>query len=348
MQFGIFDHMDHGGGSLERQFADRLRLLEAYDEAGFWGYHLAEHHSTPLGCASSPSVFIAAAAARTKKIRLGPLVFVLPFYNPLRLIEEICMLDHLSGGRLQLGLGRGVSHFEAEFYGVDFEKTGAMYHEAFRLVIEGLTSEELNFEGKFYTHKHVPMILRPLQKPHPPLWYATAYPDSAVWPAQNGINIVTLGHREAIRAITDRYRAERAKTGKGENGMPLMGVTRHVVIAETDEAARKTANRAYKVWRDNFTWVWRKHDQDIDKLFPALAGLYPATFDELQERGNGIAGSPQTVRDYVAAEEKATGINYLCSWLAFGDTTLAESLRSVELFRRDIMPAFASVRAAAE
>jgi alkanesulfonate monooxygenase SsuD/methylene tetrahydromethanopterin reductase-like flavin-dependent oxidoreductase (luciferase family) len=128
----------------------------------------------------------------------------------------------------------------------------------------------------------------------------------------------------------------------------MMGVTRHVVVADTDEAARKTANRAYKIWRDNFTWVWRKHNQDIDKLFPMLAGLYPATFDELQERGNGIAGSPQTVRDYVDAEEKSTGINYLCSWLAFGDTTLEESLRSVELFGREIMPAFASTRAAAE
>lgn len=348
MQFGIFDHMDHAGGSLDKQYADRLRLIEAYDEAGFWGYHLAEHHSTPLGCASSPSVFIAAAAARTKKIRLGPLVFVLPFYNPLRLIEEICMLDHLSGGRLQLGLGRGVSHYEAEFYGVDFEKTGEMYHEAFRLVLQGLAADELNFEGKYYTHKHVPMILRPLQRPHPPLWYATALPDSAVWPAQNGINIVTLGHRPNIRAITDRYRAEYAKAGKSADALPLMGVTRHVVVADTDAGARAVANRAYKRWRDNFTWVWRKHGDDIDKLFPMIAGLYPPTFDELQEKGNGIAGSPQTVRDYIEAEGKATGINYLCSWLAFGDLTLEESLRSVELFRREIMPAFQDARAAAE
>jgi alkanesulfonate monooxygenase SsuD/methylene tetrahydromethanopterin reductase-like flavin-dependent oxidoreductase (luciferase family) len=348
MKFGVFDHMDHGGGSLDRQFADRLKLVEAYDRAGFWGYQIAEHHSTPLGCASSPGIFLAAVAARTRNIRFGPLVFVLPFYNPLRLIEEICMLDHLGGGRFQLGLGRGVSHFEAEFYGVDFEKTAEMYHEGFQLVLQGLASNELNFDGKYYKHHHVPMILRPLQKPHPPLWYATAFPDSAAWPAQNDINIVTLGHRQNIRAITDRYRAEREKAGKNMNTIPMMGVTRHVVVADTDAEARKTANRAYKVWRDNFTWAWRKHNQDIDKLFPMIAGLYPPTFDELQERGNGVAGSPQTVRDYVMAEEKATGINYLCSWLAFGNTTLEESMKSVDLFQREIIPAFDGTRAAAE
>jgi alkanesulfonate monooxygenase SsuD/methylene tetrahydromethanopterin reductase-like flavin-dependent oxidoreductase (luciferase family) len=348
MKFGIFDHMDHGGGSLERQFADRLKLVEAYDRAGFWGYHLAEHHSTPLGCASSPGIFLAAVAARTHTIRFGPLVYVLPFYNPLRLVEEICMLDHLSGGRFQLGLGRGVSHYEAEFFGVEFARTGEMYHEAFKLVMQALASDELNFDGKFYKHHNVPMILRPLQKPHPPLWYATAFPDSAAWPAQNDINIVTLGHRASIRAITDRYRAERMKARKSEDTIPLMGVTRHVVVADTDDQARAIANRAYKRWRENFTWAWRRHGEDIDVLFPMIAGLYPPTFDELQEKGNGVAGSPQTVRDYVATEIRETGINYLCSWLAFGDTTLEESLRSVELFKAEIMPAFEGSPAAAE
>ena len=176
------------------------------------------------------------------------------------------MLDQLSGGRFQLGLGRGVSHYEAEFFGVEFAKTGEMYHEAFKLVIQALASDELNFDGKFYQHHNVPMILRPLQKPHPPLWYATAFPDSAVWPAQNDINIVTLGHRASIRAITDRYRAERKKAGKSGDAIPLMGVTRHVVVADTDDQARAIANRAYKRWRENFTWAWRRHGEDLSLI----------------------------------------------------------------------------------
>jgi alkanesulfonate monooxygenase SsuD/methylene tetrahydromethanopterin reductase-like flavin-dependent oxidoreductase (luciferase family) len=348
MKFGVFDHMDQAGGSLDRQFADRLRLVESYEQAGFWGYHLAEHHSTPLGCASSPGIFLAAVSQRTKTLRFGPLVYVLPFYNPLRLIEEICMLDHLSGGRLQLGVGRGVSHYEAEFYGIDFEATQAMYHEAFQLRMQGLASDELTFEGKFYKHHKVPMILRPLQKPHPPLWYGTAFPDSAVWPAQNDVNIVTLGHRQNIRAIVDRYRGEWTRLGKSPDKLPLLAVMRHVVVAETDEAALKIARRAYPRWRDSFTWVWRKHGVDIDEKFPIIAGLYPPTFDELMAKGNGVAGSPRTVRDYVAAEVAETGINYFCSWLAFGDIGLEESLRSVELFGREVIPAFARSQAAAE
>jgi hypothetical protein len=93
--------------------------------------------------------------------------------------------------------------------------------------------------------------------------------------------------------------------------------------------------------------VWRKHGVDIDEQFPIIAGLYPPSFDELLAKGNGIAGSPATVRDYIMTEGQETGINYFCSWLAFGDLALEESLRSVELFAREVIPAFAGARPAA-
>jgi alkanesulfonate monooxygenase SsuD/methylene tetrahydromethanopterin reductase-like flavin-dependent oxidoreductase (luciferase family) len=108
LNFAIFDHLDSDGGPLGRFFEERLRLLELIERSGFQGYHLAEHHSTPLGMASSPSVFLASAIQRTSKIKVGPLVYVLPLYHPLRLYEEICMLDHLSGGRLTVA-GRSSS-----------------------------------------------------------------------------------------------------------------------------------------------------------------------------------------------------------------------------------------------
>ena len=172
MKFGVFDHMDDAGVPLGQLYTDRLQLLEAYDRTGLHGYHLAEHHSTPLGCAASPGLFLAAAAQRTRTLRFGPLVYLLPFYHPLRLIEEICMLDQMSGGRLELGVGRGVSPFETKAYGLDFATTGEIYHEAFQLVLKGLASDELTFEGKHYQFRNVPMILRPVQRPHPPLWTA--------------------------------------------------------------------------------------------------------------------------------------------------------------------------------
>ena len=104
MEFGIFDHMDHGGqGSLSQFYEDRLGIVELYDQSGIYAYHLAEHHATPLGMAPSPNIFLSAVAQRTKKLRFGPLVYCLPLYHPIRLLEEICMLDQMSGGRLEMG-----------------------------------------------------------------------------------------------------------------------------------------------------------------------------------------------------------------------------------------------------
>ena len=99
MKFGIFEHMDDSGTPVGRHFENRLSLIEVYDRYGFYGYHLAEHHGTPLGLAPSPGLFLAAVAQRTKRLRFGPLVYSLPLYHPIRLIEEICMLDQMSGGR---------------------------------------------------------------------------------------------------------------------------------------------------------------------------------------------------------------------------------------------------------
>ena len=250
------------------------------------------------------------------------------------------MLDQMSGGRLELGVGRGVSPFETKAYGLDFANTGEIYHEAFQLILKGLASDELTFEGKHYQFRNVPMILRPVQRPHPPLWYGTTIPENADWPAANDVNIVTIALRPTVRVITDRYRAVRANLGKAPMGGPLLGVARHVVVADTDEAALKIARRAYPRWRDSFRWLFARHGAE-----PRIAGLYPPTFDELAALDNGVAGSPGTVRDFVAAELEASESNYLLSWFAFGDMTLSESLRSVELFSRDVMPAFANVRA---
>jgi alkanesulfonate monooxygenase SsuD/methylene tetrahydromethanopterin reductase-like flavin-dependent oxidoreductase (luciferase family) len=329
--------MDDAGVPLAQLYADRLKFVETCDRAGLFGYHLAEHHATPLGCATSPGLFLAQVAQRTTRLRFGPLVYLLPFYHPLRLIEEVCMLDQMSNGRFLLGVGRGVSPFETRHYGLDFSETGAMYHEAFQLLLKGLASDELTFAGKYYNYANVPMILKPVQRPHPPLWYGTTLPENADWPAQNDVNIVIISLRPTVRAITDRYRAVRAKLGKSENTLPLMGVARHVVVADTDEAALAIARRAYPRWRKSFRWLFERHGAE-----PRIGGLYPDTFDALMAAENGIAGSPATVRDFIAAEIEASGANYLLSWFAFGDMTLAEQTRSVGLFAREVMPAFAS------
>ncbi len=103
MEFGIFDQLDCNGLPLADCYEQRLQLAETYDCAGFYHYHIAEHHFTPLGVAPLPSVFLSSIARRMKRLHFGPLVYALPLHHPLRVLGEICMLDHLSRGRLDIG-----------------------------------------------------------------------------------------------------------------------------------------------------------------------------------------------------------------------------------------------------
>src|SRR5689334_24740020 len=157
MEFGVFDHLDRYGGALADYYEDRLKIAEAYDRAGFHAYHLAEHHATPLGMAPCPSVFLAAAAQRTKRLRLATLVYALPLHHPLRMIEEICMLDHLSRGRLDMGFGRGSSPIELEYYGQDPDDAARAYTEALDIVLRGLEVKVLNAETRSRRYEDVPM-----------------------------------------------------------------------------------------------------------------------------------------------------------------------------------------------
>ena len=146
MKFGVFDHIDDGRARRAGIFGERLALIERYEHAGFHAYHLAEHHGTPLGHGPSPSVFMAADPAHDA-LRLGPLRLLLPLYHPLRLIEEVCMLDHLSDGRLQIGVGAGVSPVEVGFFEVDWDSRRDRFDETFEILLKGLASDELTHHG---------------------------------------------------------------------------------------------------------------------------------------------------------------------------------------------------------
>lgn len=340
MKFGVFDHVDCGGVSEADHLENRLKIIEAYDRIGIHGYHVAEHHSTPLGFAPSPGMLIAAASQRTTRIKLGPLVYLLPLYEPLRLYEEICMLDSLSKGRFMLGVGRGVSPLELKFFNVDSKEAQSIYTEALECLMRAFKNDTLDFQGDHYSYSNVPITMKPVQKPHPELWYGVLSPETTVWAAQNNVNIVTLALDANARDVTDRYRAEWSKLGKDPDSIPLMGVSRHVVVADTDDEARAIARRAYAKWRYSFDKLWLDNGTSVAVAVPPVAALYPETWDELEAVGNGIAGSPETVRNFVVREAERTGINYLVSWLAFGDMSVEEVTRSVDLFADGVMPAF--------
>src|SRR2546428_8396845 len=118
--FRMFDHVDRSDEPLGALYEHRLKLVEAAEAAQFRTYHVAEHHATRLGMAPSPGIFLAAVAQRTRRIRFGPLVYLLPRYTPLRLIEEIAMLDQMSGGRFGLGVGLGLSPYGLAHFRVGF------------------------------------------------------------------------------------------------------------------------------------------------------------------------------------------------------------------------------------
>jgi alkanesulfonate monooxygenase SsuD/methylene tetrahydromethanopterin reductase-like flavin-dependent oxidoreductase (luciferase family) len=335
LEFGVFDHVDRNARPLVDFYEDRLKLIEAYDRAGFYGYHCAEHHFTPLGMSPSPSVYLSSVAQRTKRLRFGPLVYTLALYHPLRLAEEICMLDQMSRGRYLVGVGKGVSPIEIGYYGVDTAKTENIFGECFAVLMQALTQKIVNFEGEHFRFKDVPMELGTFQKPHPPLWYGVVNPDSAGRAAKAGMSFISNAPAAAVRAKIERYIGTERPSGCAA---PKFGMNRYMVIAESDAEALEIGRRAYRRWYASFMALWWKHNQKPPNV------NYPPEIDGQLATGTAVAGSPATVLKALAPQLAESGSNYLVCRFAFGDLTLAESLRSLDLFTRHVMPALKESR----
>lgn len=330
MEFGIFDHVDRSGGELGAFYEARLRLAEAYDRLGFRSYHIAEHHSTPVGMAPSPALYLAAVAQRTRRLRFGPLVYLLPLYHPLRLIEEVAMLDQMSGGRFELGVGRGVSPIEVGFYGVKPDDRTAIYRETLEILRQGLAHQTVDYQGEIYRFRAVPLQLAPLQRPHPPIWVGVERPDSAERAAREGFNWISAHPVAEVRALTDTYRRVFAAEHKGA-ALPLMGLARFIVLAPTEDEALAIARRAYPKWQQSLTHLPRRYG--VPTQNPR-----PPEFDQIRNGGRGIAGTPATVAAELRAQLEQSGANYCVGQFAFGDISLDEALRTIELFAAEVMP----------
>ncbi len=334
MRFAVFDHMDRSGADLGLQYEERLRLVELYEWAGFHAYHVAEHHGTPLGSAPSPGLFLAAVAQRTKTLRFGPLAYPLGLYHPLRLIEEICMLDVMGSGRLELGVGRGASPYEANFFGVEPATAQERFDESLEILMKGLANDRLSHAGKFYTFKDVPLVIRPVQRPHPPLWHVSRSVESADRLAALGCNVALAMPTASAAAFIARYRKAWGLLGNRPEEMPFIGNTRNVVVLDTDRDAIAAARRAFHVWYGSMVHLWRAHGVALPRAVSS------PDFDETVEQGYIVAGSPSTVREKLMRQHRDSGINYSICRFACGDLSFEESARSVRLFAREVMPAF--------
>jgi alkanesulfonate monooxygenase SsuD/methylene tetrahydromethanopterin reductase-like flavin-dependent oxidoreductase (luciferase family) len=242
------------------------------------------------------------------------------------------MVDHLSGGRFELGVGRGISPYELAYWNLPFLEAAAMCEEALEVILSGLRGGRLTHEGRYYRFASVPMELTPVQRPHPPLWQGVVSPASAAAAARRSVNVVSNAPCATVRTLVDAY----FEAWKDEGGAtaPLVGMQRHVVVADTDAAALESARDAYRRWYESLTQLWRQF------------GTVPVAFaDSLEgaiQRDAAIVGSPATVRAEVRRQLAATGANYFVGRFLFGTLPLERALRSIELFSREVMPAVPS------
>ena len=332
VEFGIFDHLDTTGQPLDAYYADRLSLIRLFERAGFRSYHIAEHHSTPLGMAPSPNLFLSAVAVQTETLRFGPLVFALPLYHPLRLVQEICMLDQLSGGRLEIGFGRGASAIESAYFGNDHAEAEPVYREYLDIILNGLATGRLHHQGAYIGFDDIPLLVEPHQKPHPPLWYGVHATESAARAARMGSHIVSLDRAEETGTFARSYRAAWAEAHGADSAPGLVGLGMFVVVGGTDREALDAARRAYPVWHESFNYLFVRHDTEPPRH------QRPPTFDEMAGQGRAIAGSPDTVAAFLAERLAVAEANYMVGQMAFGDLSLEETTRSVELFAEHVMP----------
>ena len=287
------------------------------------------------------SLSVPAIAQRTRRLNFGPLVYTLALYHPLRLAEEICMLDQMSRGRFLLGIGKGISPIEVGYYGVDYKNADKMFNESFAVIKQTLTGKTVDFEGEFFRFKNVPMEIEPFRKPHPPLWYGVVNPDSAERAAKAGMNFISNSTASLVKSKVERYTA--AYQSKPGTEAPKFGMNRYMVLAETEDKALEVGRRAYRRWWSSFMTLWQKHG-----IAPTNVN-YPPEIDGQVADGRAIVGTPAKALELLRAQLAESGANYLVCRFAFGDLTLSESLRSLELFQRHVMPGLReSVAVAAE
>jgi alkanesulfonate monooxygenase SsuD/methylene tetrahydromethanopterin reductase-like flavin-dependent oxidoreductase (luciferase family) len=371
MKFGIFDHIERRDDvGQAQQYEERLQLMEQADAAGIYSYHIAQHHHSPLCLAPNQAILLAAAAQRTKRMRFGPLVFVLPLHHPIRLIEEICMVDQISQGRLDLGVGPGTGGgTELAMWGENPDDNVERFEETLDILRRGLQTDFLTYRGKHLDVVDLWMELRPYQRPHPPLWWA-GNPETA---AKRAANFIANGSIQQIATVSQIYQ-EVWEAAKAEDGpeiyrpeQPLFGGTRRIYIAPTDDEARERGIAAYHSYLSHFAkpspeggnaregaagafnervrqseWFQHQVAGEVQQAArPNTVLTMRVTPEQAIDAEALIVGSPRTVREYVERYCAESGANYFVGSFQWGDLTHEEASRSLGYFASEVMPGLA-------
>ncbi len=352
MRFGTFFFFQAPPGHDHADIIQReLRQMEWTEELGFDEVWLTEHHFIDYGLSVDPATLAAAAASRTRRVRIGLAAAILPFHDPIRLAEQMALVDIISEGRLDVGVGRGNRPAEFRGYRVPQEQSRERFDEAVEIMVRAWTQERFSFSGRFFRIPEVGVIPKPVQRPHPPLYQVCVTRDGIENTALRGwpmLNSVLFGPVSQLEQNRDIYVEALRKAGRGEAEIAALlkdwGVSRQIYVAETDARALEEARAAELWYQESF----RKFvlPERIEEAHPSLQPGFRAMAERLAGvtweglvRETLAFGSPDTVARHVEAM-RAMGVGHVLCWMNFGGLEQAKIRRSMELFAREVMPRF--------
>jgi alkanesulfonate monooxygenase SsuD/methylene tetrahydromethanopterin reductase-like flavin-dependent oxidoreductase (luciferase family) len=308
-------------------YAMALERIAIMDTSGYDAVWLAEHHFSAFSVCPSVHMMGVMAAARTKRLRIGTGVSLAPFYNPLRLAEEVALLDVLSGGRVNWGAGRGFERSEFKAFAIPGEESAARFHEAVDIVLAAWSSEKLSYVGKFHSYDGVEVLPKPLQRPHPPVWMAASSLTAIEWAAAKGFSILMDPHssRQDL-AQKRRHYGEKLRAAGFADADRVIPMARLIAIDTTDAKARDVARRAAE-WTVASYIGASQHRQEAR----TFGGKDPIDF-YLEDVV--VHGTPERVADEIAALEQDAGMTYLMA--------APLSRRSFALLTDEVLPRLAS------
>jgi natural product biosynthesis luciferase-like monooxygenase protein len=349
LKFGMLHLLENPAGKTEQQIVtEQMTILRAAESLGFDSVWPAEHHFSEYGYCVSTAVMLAALAESTKRIRLGTGIVVLPFHNPIRVAEEFALLDLLSGGRVDLGIGRGYQPHEFRGYGVDQTKSRGMFNEAVEIIQQAWTQERVNFSGVHFKFQDVLVRPKPLQKPHPPIWMAALSPESFVQAGKKGFNLLCapvfgFGGKSGLDNI-EAYRTALREAGHDPSTRQIAALCMTYVARSAPEAERDFAEPVIWYYRTFSKYIAPPAGQPAVKTYEpyvATRDLAAAvTWEQLRDLGAVICGNPQQAGERIADLQKQFGFTTLLCWTRLGGLDHSKVLASMELMHKEVIPHF--------
>jgi alkanesulfonate monooxygenase SsuD/methylene tetrahydromethanopterin reductase-like flavin-dependent oxidoreductase (luciferase family) len=298
---------------LSQVYARALQRIEIMDRTGYDAVWLAEHHFSSFSVCPSVHMVGVLAAARTTRLRIGTGVSLAPFYHPLRLAEEVALLDQLSGGRVNWGAGRGFARVEFENFGVPPEESTSRFREAVEIVLRAWTEERLTFTGEHFKFDGVEVLPKPMQQPHPPVWMAATSESAIDWAAGRGFSILMdphAAHRDIGRKR--QYYFEKLKAAGHPTEGRELPIARLLALGDTQEEATETARRGAE-WMVS-SYFGAQHNP-VGIKDPTAPGNDPIQryLDEVI-----LHGTPEAILAEILRLREEIGLDYLlCAPLSY-------------------------------